>query len=541
MNRILPGKLTAAALVLAVTAALFTGIPAGASATAFESWLVNPGAERGTMRGWETDNGVRAVEQYNQSGRTIGPRSGDYFFSLAAVADEMTFFEQTIALAEPESDVYWAGGWIQTQARSPLSPANTNVGDYGEFVLTFHAADGEEIDSYTSGPISNPAAGSGADGYAEFSLDGTIPAGAAFVTYRLEGYRVEGDAINVFFDDLYFTVGNTAPEADRVHVTTQKNTRVEITLSATDMDDDELTYEIVREPENGILSPVDGNKVIYTPNEGFSGNDAFTFRAHDGYSYSNIAAVRVEILASSRAPIAYDAEWTVDAGRTNRMRLQAKDPNGAALTYHIKSGPDHGNLELVNGNEVRYTPDAGYHGADSFTFLVSNGTARSNSATVSINVRAAGEAADTVVWLPPVITSGCHLNGNRSLPVKFKLKSAGGDVAAYNEDVELTLYRLGERTTRKAKIHTWPAGDLKYNAARGGYSFVLHGKNYNLAAGKYALVVSAGDNDELGRFEFAIAAKAKGNNSKGNKGKSANGWSKCSPAAKRNNGKGKSK
>src|SRR5262249_29168567 len=57
------------------------------------------------------------------------------------------------------------------------------------------------------------------------------------------------------------------------------------------------------------------------------------------------------------------------------------------LTLSSYTPPQHGTVTQVgSGFVVRYTPTAGYLGADSFTYVVSNGFALSNPATVSINV-----------------------------------------------------------------------------------------------------------------------------------------------------------
>ncbi len=55
------------------------------------------------------------------------------------------------------------------------------------------------------------------------------------------------------------------------------------------------------------------------------------------------------------------------------------------LTFTIQSGPSHGSLDGTPPN-LTYTPQANYHGGDSFTFRVSDGTNTSNLATVLITV-----------------------------------------------------------------------------------------------------------------------------------------------------------
>ncbi|MGI2296287.1 S-layer homology domain-containing protein [Paenibacillus sp. GXUN7292] len=57
-----------------------------------------------------------------------------------------------------------------------------------------------------------------------------------------------------------------------------------------------ISYELVRDGELGTaqLNEQDGI-FLYTPNKGVSGEDSFTFRVHDGFGYSNIAVVTIEI------------------------------------------------------------------------------------------------------------------------------------------------------------------------------------------------------------------------------------------------------
>jgi len=70
---------------------------------------------------------------------------------------------------------------------------------------------------------------------------------------------------------------------------------IEITLPASDANGQALTYQIVSPPSAGTLSAMDGNKVTFTPPQDFSGNLSFTFKANDGFSDSNVAAVSLSV------------------------------------------------------------------------------------------------------------------------------------------------------------------------------------------------------------------------------------------------------
>ncbi len=87
---------------------------------------------------------------------------------------------------------------------------------------------------------------------------------------------------------------NNPPTANGQSVTTDEDTQVSITLSATDTDGDSLTYIIVSNPSHGILTGT-APDVTYTPNTNYYGEDSFTFKANDGNADSNIAMVSITV------------------------------------------------------------------------------------------------------------------------------------------------------------------------------------------------------------------------------------------------------
>jgi hypothetical protein len=60
------------------------------------------------------------------------------------------------------------------------------------------------------------------------------------------------------------------------------------------------------------------------------------------------------------------------------------------LMAQLVTGPEHGSLTLHDDGSFEYTPDEGYVGPDSFTYVASDGDADSNEATVTIEVNPSG-------------------------------------------------------------------------------------------------------------------------------------------------------
>src|SRR5205823_509783 len=66
--------------------------------------------------------------------------------------------------------------------------------------------------------------------------------------------------------------------------------------------------------------------------------------------------------------------------------LNDSDVEGSPLTIILVANPAHGTLSMNVDGSFTYKPAANYNGADSFTYKVSDGTAESNVATVSLTV-----------------------------------------------------------------------------------------------------------------------------------------------------------
>lgn len=91
---------------------------------------------------------------------------------------------------------------------------------------------------------------------------------------------------------------NTAPTAADIAKETEFDTPIEITLQGDDADGDALTYSVLDAPavDQGTLSALDGNKITFTPADGFTGDATFTYRVNDGSVNSAPATVTIKVL-----------------------------------------------------------------------------------------------------------------------------------------------------------------------------------------------------------------------------------------------------
>ena len=165
---------------------------------------------------------------------------------------------------------------------------------------------------------------------------------------------------------------------------------------------------------------MDAGTLVYTPTDGFTGQDRFTFKASDGTTDSNTATVTVTVSQVASPPVAQSQSVTATSGSPSDITLKATDPDGNALTYAIVSGPKSGTITDLNkdAGTLVYTPTDGFTGQDRFAFKASDGTTDSNTATVTVTV--------SQVASPPVAQSQ-SVTATSGSPSDITLKATDPD------------------------------------------------------------------------------------------------------------------
>lgn len=191
---------------------------------------------------------------------------------------------------------------------------------------------------------------------------------------------------------------NHPPTVSNQSTTVTTNSTATLALLGQDADNDNLTFSIVSEPRNGLLTGLDNGQVgsasvLYTPIPGFTGTDSFTFKANDGSDDSNVATFSITINQQQNdAPTVSNQTDTTNRDTVKTLSLLGQDANNDDLTFSILSGPAHGTLSGMNNSarnsaSIVYTPSAGYVGVDTFTFRANDGRANSNTGTFTITVQ----------------------------------------------------------------------------------------------------------------------------------------------------------
>ncbi len=327
-----------------------------------------------------------------------GPASGalalnpDGSFSYTPNAD---FFGNDSFVYEASDGTLTSDPVTVTITVAPVNDGPVSVGDEystGEdTLLTFDAANGVlandsdgDGDTLTVSLLSGTANGEltlNADGSFSYSPNDNVNDSDSFV-YQASDGTLTSEATTVTIDVCPAndspTTAADAYSLDEDTVLTV-DTLTGVLANDSDIDGDSLTASVVSGPANGELTLNGDGSFNYTPNANFSGTDSFVYEASDGGLESQ-ATVTLTINPIAEAPIAAidnystgeDVPLVVGVG----MGVLANDLNaeGGEMTAEVVTGPAHGTLSLNSDGSFSFTPEANYHGSDSFTYkAVSNG------------------------------------------------------------------------------------------------------------------------------------------------------------------------
>lgn len=184
------------------------------------------------------------------------------------------------------------------------------------------------------------------------------------------------------------TVNNTIPDLATCSdvASTRRNQSVGVNVLSNDPGVNGLVITSVSTPANGTASLNNDHVIFYTPDNGYSGVDTFTYTISDGVS-SGTGTVVIYVAQDNAAPSACNDErvTTVDNPVTIPVLSNDRDPDDDPLTVVSTGMPANGTVVINPDNGLRYTPDAGFVGTDSFTYTISDGT-HTVTATVVITV-----------------------------------------------------------------------------------------------------------------------------------------------------------
>ena len=241
-------------------------------------------------------------------------------------------------------------------------------------------------------------------------------------TFTYKATDASGVASNTATVSVTVTPMNDAPVASNTSLTTAEDTTGTVTLVATDVEGDALSYSLVSAPNaaHGTVF-IAGDKATFQPKAHWNGTTSFTYKATDpGGLSSNVATVTVTVTPVNDAPSAFYGSLITDEDIPGVITLNATDPDGDALTYSVVTQPtNNSGTVTISGDQATFVPARNWFGTTSFTYRATDPEGRnSNVATITVTVNAVND--------PPVVS-------DRSLTV---MEDQSGNVTLLATDPE---------------------------------------------------------------------------------------------------------
>jgi len=217
--------------------------------------------------------------------------------------------------------------------------------------------------------------------------------GRDFFFYTISDGVAESRQVRVDLD-----VVNSVPvgQADSFRVRAGENlvVPVESGLLSNDFDPDGDSLQITLEsgPANGEFVDFNNDGSFeYRPNDGFVGQDRFSYRVTDGAEDSELIFVQINV--DNQAPIAVDRQFSITQSDSLTVPVEdglvstGFDFDGDELTAHLLDDGFFGSVLIDENGSFVYTrndPNVEFK-EDSFTYYLSDGIEMSQAATVRIS------------------------------------------------------------------------------------------------------------------------------------------------------------
>ena len=166
-------------------------------------------------------------------------------------------------------------------------------------------------------------------------------------------------------------------------------------------------YTVLTQPTNGTLVFNPDGTYTYTPNDGFIGEDTFSYEVCDGGSPQacDNADVVIQVLPMederdvNEPPVANDDTVITESGvpATGNVLVNDFDPDGDTITVTGNTQPTNGSVTVNPDGTFAYTPELGFTGEDSFEYTVCDDGAPSECTTGTVTIEVTPDYGNSTV------------------------------------------------------------------------------------------------------------------------------------------------
>ncbi|HCG7652114.1 TPA: tandem-95 repeat protein, partial [Vibrio parahaemolyticus] len=224
---------------------------------------------------------------------------------------------------------------------------------------------------------------------------------------------------------------------------------------------------------SNVLVSIENGIATISPTADWNGSETLTFTATDpsGESVSqtvNFTVAPVADIVADKATVVEDTPTIIKVLGNDTFA-----DDGKVVSLDTNNGPANGTVSVNPDGSVTYTPNDNYHGADSFTYIVTSGGV-SESTTVSVDVTPVNDAPvakddiattqeDTAVTID-VLTNDTDVDGDKLSIESASVPKEQGTVEVvngklvftpaenFNGDAEITYIVTDGQLTDEAKV-----------------------------------------------------------------------------------------
>lgn len=250
-----------------------------------------------------------------------------------------------------------------------------------------------------------------------------LPEGAAWYEENDPCNNIENEVTGApesFQAGTPFTVSDAslivAPTAVPDTATVIRNTPTAINVLANDdfvVPLNPASVTIGTAPAHGTAIPQTNGEVLYTPDNGYTGPDSFTYTVDDqGGRVSNAATVSITV-TKPPPPTAGAVSSTAIKNEPDTITVLSSDSTTSPATLipssvAVVTAPTNGTAVAQPNGTIIYTPTNGYTGTDTFTYTVADTNSETSSpGTVTVTVQppvppTAGDASGSTTAGAPI-------------------------------------------------------------------------------------------------------------------------------------------
>ncbi|MCR9964734.1 tandem-95 repeat protein [Vibrio antiquarius] len=298
--------------------------------------------------------------------------------------------------------------------------------------------------------------------------------GDAEITYTVtDGTLTDQATVNVTVNAVNDTPEVESNIADQTLAEDFTPYSINLNTAFSDVDnvDGELSFSV--SGNSNIQVAIVNGIATFTPTADWNGSEALTFTATDpsGESVSqtvNFTVAPVADIVADNATVAEDTPTTIKVLGNDTFEGDDK-----VVSLDTNNGPANGTVSVNPDGSITYTPNDNYHGADSFTYIVTSGGV-SESTTVNVDVTPVNDAPvakddtavtdeDTPVTID-VLPNDTDVDGDTLSIQSASVPEAQGKVEIvdgklvftpaenFNGDAEITYIVTDSELTDEAKV-----------------------------------------------------------------------------------------